>query len=77
MISSLGGLISHLRNSMIIDVSSFSVYKISFLKNYMDSMYFNLDSLNYLSIFQDELHPSMVQGRGKTKEGYSLFMLFS
>ncbi len=39
-------------------------------------VYITRDSLQSLSIFKDEIHPSLIKGKGKSKEGYSVYMLF-
>ena len=37
---------------------------------------YNQQTLQYLSIFKDDMHPSLIKGKGKSKEGFSLFILF-
>ncbi|KAL4430490.1 hypothetical protein ABPG74_005415 [Tetrahymena malaccensis] len=76
LIKSLGGLLCFLFNNQIINLN-YSFFHLIFLKNINNLLHYNLFTLSYLNIFKEDIHPSMIKGKGQTKEGFSLFMLFS
>ncbi|KAL4475544.1 hypothetical protein ABPG72_009233 [Tetrahymena utriculariae] len=76
LIKSLGGLLCFLLNNQIVNLN-YSFFDIVFLKNINKQLHYNLFTLSYLNIFKEDIHPSMIKGKGQTKEGFSLFMLFS
>ncbi|EAS05117.2 MutS domain V protein (macronuclear) [Tetrahymena thermophila SB210] len=76
LIKSLGGLLCFLFNNQIINLN-YSFFDIVFLKNINNQIHYNQYTLSYLNIFKEDIHPSMIKGKGQAKEGFSLFLLFS
>ena len=71
---SLGALISVLLQSGEIN-TRFKINNIKF-KDQELSMFISKKSLESLQIFKEEIHPSLIKGKGRSKEGFSLFNLY-
>jgi DNA mismatch repair ATPase MutS len=51
---------------------------VSSVKNFQQNTYMRIDkvSLDALQIFCEEVHPNVMKGKGRSKEGFSIFNLF-
>ena len=74
MMKALGGLLSFLLQMNLINRS----YKIDNIKmkQPQKNVYINMKTYNSLSIFKEQIHPSQIKGKGRSKEGFSLFILY-
>lgn len=73
-LKSLGPLINFLIQQTII-TNEFSLNQI-ILQNDSKLVFINTKTLESLQIFKEETHPSLIKGKGKSKEGFSLFNVF-
>jgi DNA mismatch repair ATPase MutS len=72
----LGALLAYMQESIFkLDAGSITVAN---LKMYAQEAFVQVDqkSLNALQIFAEEVHPNVMKGKGRSKEGFSLFGLF-
>ena len=46
------------------------------VKNIEKKLYINRKTMESLQIFKEEVHPSLIKGKGRSKEGFSLYNLF-
>lgn len=73
---SLGALIAYMQESIFkLDEGAVTVAD---LRTYSQEAFLQIDgkSLNALQIFAEEVHPNVMKGKGRSKEGFSLFGLF-
>ena len=71
---SLGALVSVLLQSGEIS-TRFKISNIEF-KDQERSMFISQKTLESLQIFKEEVHPSLIKGKGRSKEGFSLYNLY-
>ena len=74
MISALGGLLSFLFQTSKLR-RNFNI-EIIRMKQPQKNVYINMKTYNSLSILKEEIHPSQIKGKGRSKEGFSIFNLF-
>ncbi|KRX05309.1 P-loop containing nucleoside triphosphate hydrolase [Pseudocohnilembus persalinus] len=71
----LGGLFNYLNFNNLVKLMNFPLESIIIQKQ-ENQVYINKETLDNLSIIKGELHPSLIKGKGKTKEGFSVYMIF-
>lgn len=73
---SLGALIAYMQES-VFKLDS-GIVTVSNLKTFLQDSFVQMDlqSLNALQIFAEDVHPNVMKGKGRSKEGFSLFGLF-
>jgi DNA mismatch repair ATPase MutS len=72
----LGALLAYMQESIFkLDAGSITVASI---KTYAQESFVQVDrkSLHALQIFAEEVHPNVMKGKGRSKEGFSMFGLF-
>lgn len=76
LIKALGALILHLQTGAF-QLELGGIVPVKSLQRFDLSQFLHLDSntLSSLQIFHEEKHPNVISGRGRSKEGFSLFAL--
>ena len=72
----LGALIAYMQESVFkLDAGKVVV---SAIKSYIEESFVYIDTTSFsaLQIFSEEVHPNVMKGKGRSKEGFSLFGLF-
>lgn len=73
-LQSTGCLVNFLIQQSIIN-SDFCLENL-IVNNIEKKLCINRKSMESLQIFKEEVHPSLIKGKGRSKEGFSLYNLF-
>jgi len=74
MMSALGGLLNFLFKLAKLK-RSFNICRLK-MKQPQKNVYVSLKTYHSLSIIKEEIHPSQIKGKGRSKEGFSVFNLY-
>ena len=74
MVCALGGLLGFLFQSSKLK-RNFPIEKIK-MKQPQKNVYINMKTYNSLSIIKEQIHPSQIKGKGRSKEGFSMLNLY-